>query len=193
MHSDEANVKTTVNTAPVEPMDDVKDDSRTGLDALDRKIIVATQAGLPLDPRPYHVIAQQLGIEPDEVMSRMQRMTEQGVIRRIGAVPNHYVLGYKCNGMTVWDVPDERVAILGQQVGELDFVSHCYHRPRHLPDWSYNLFAMVHGRSREEVNGQIEQIKQLLGDDNRACDVLFSTRILKKTGLRLQTRKDKHT
>lgn len=158
-----------------------------GLESLDRKIIVATQEGLPLDPYPYQVIAKQLGVSADEVMQRLRHMQESGIIRRIGAVPNHYALGYKCNGMTVWDVPDEHIAELGQKVGALDFVSHCYHRPRHLPDWPYNLFAMVHGRSRDEVDAQISEIQLLLGADDRGHEVLFSTRILKKTGMRLQT------
>ena len=79
-------------------------------------------------------------------------MLESGVIRRIGAVPNHYALGYKANGMTVWDVADERIDELGERVGALDFVSHCYQRPRHLPDWPYNLFAMVHGQTAPKWN-----------------------------------------
>ncbi len=103
------------------------------LDALDRRLVVATQEGLPRVSRPYHAIAEQLGISAEEVMARLQRMLDSGVIRRIGAVPNHYLLGYKANGMSVWDVPDERIRELGQKIGELDFVSHCYHRPRHLP------------------------------------------------------------
>ena len=80
-----------------------------GLDAVDRAIIQATQAGLPLTERPYHAIAERLAMNPDEVMARMQHMLERGVIRRIGAVPNHYALGYRANGMSVWDVPDAKV------------------------------------------------------------------------------------
>jgi DNA-binding Lrp family transcriptional regulator len=118
-------------------------------------------------------------------MARLQRMLDSGVIRRIGAVPNHYLLGYKSNGMSVWNVPDERIRELGQKIGELDFVSHCYHRPRHLPEWPYNLFAMVHGRDRPEVEAKVAQIATLLGADDRGHTVLYSTRILKKTGLRI--------
>ncbi len=116
----------------------------SGLDELDRKIVLATQAGLPLAPQPYEQIAEQLGTTADEVMRRMQQMLESGVIRRIGAVPNHYTLGFRGNGMTVWDVPDEKKGEYGRLIGALDFVSHAYHRPRHLPEWRYNLFAMAH-------------------------------------------------
>lgn len=159
----------------------------TALDAVDRAIVVATQAGLPLVARPYHAIAEQLQLDPAEVMARVQAMLDRGLIRRIGVVPNHYRIGYKANGMTVWDVSDEVVDELGARVGQFDFVSHCYRRPRHLPQWRYNLFAMVHGPSREALRGQIAQIAALLGEHAQAHDVLFSTRILKKTGLRLAT------
>jgi len=154
------------------------------LDDTDLLIMRATQAGLPLTPQPYQHIAEQLGLTTEVVMSRMTAMQAQGIIRRIGVIPNHYKLGYQFNGMTVWNVPDETIDELGQKVGQLDFVSHCYHRPRHLPDWPYNLFAMVHGKTQADVDSQIQQISDLLGNANQACEVLYSTKILKKTGFR---------
>jgi DNA-binding Lrp family transcriptional regulator len=155
------------------------------VDAIDRAIVRATQAGLPLSARPYHAVAQGLGLDAEEVMARMRRMLAAGIIRRIGAVPNHYRLGYRANGMSVWDLPDEQVTELGLRVGALPFVSHCYRRPRRPPEWPYNLFAMVHGRSRADAEAKIELIAAALGRFARAADVLYSTRILKKTGLRL--------
>lgn len=155
------------------------------IDAIDRAIIVATQEGLPLVARPYHAVADQLQLSAEEVMQRLRRMQDNGVIRRIGVVPNHYALGYRANGMSVWNVPDEQVDRLGEQVGKFDFVSHCYRRPRCLPQWPYNLFAMVHGKSRGEVEAKVEKIAGLLGEYALGHDILYSTRILKKTGLRL--------
>ncbi|HUT48733.1 MAG TPA: Lrp/AsnC family transcriptional regulator [Alphaproteobacteria bacterium] len=157
------------------------------VDAVDRRIIEATQGGLPLVARPYHTLAADLGLDPEDLMARMCAMLERGVIRRIGVVPNHYALGFEANGMSVWDVPDERAHELGREVGALDFVSHCYRRPRHLPLWPYNLFAMVHGRCSEEVERKVARIAELLGSADRGHDVLYSTRILKKTGLRLNS------
>lgn len=155
------------------------------IDATDRRLIAATQAGLPLVPRPYHGLAAELGLSPDEVMRRFRRLLASGMIRRIGAVPNHYRLGWTENGMSVWDVDDARLPELGSKVGALPFVTHCYRRPRRLPLWPYNLFAMVHGRAPTEVAAKIAEIERLLGDACRGHDVLVSTRILKKTGLRL--------
>lgn len=155
------------------------------LDETDRALIVAVQGGLPRVPRPYHAIAEQTVLAPEEVMRRLQAMLDGGAIRRIGAVPNHYAIGWTANGMTVWDVDDARIDALGAQVGALDFVTHCYRRPRALPAWQYNLFAMVHGASRDECAAKAAQIRALLGEACRASDILYSTRILKKTGLRL--------
>ncbi|PLX44064.1 MAG: protein nirH [Hyphomicrobiales bacterium] len=156
------------------------------IDAMDRRLITATQSGLPLTRRPYDDVGAALDISGEEVRRRLQAMMARGVIRRIGAVPNHYKLGLTHNGMTVWDVDDARISALGPEVGALEFVSHCYQRPRHLPDWPYNFFAMVHGRSAGEVMEKIERVARVLGDAARAHDVLYSKRILKKTGLRLQ-------
>lgn len=158
-------------------------------DPLDRRIVVATQGGLPLVPRPYHAIAEQLGISAEEVMQRLNAMLERGAIRRIGAVPNHYAIGYTANGMSVWDIDDAVVDAVGESVGQLAAVTHCYRRPRHAPAWNYNLFAMVHGHSRDEVENEVEAIARRLEQQFpgacRARDILYSTRILKKTGLRI--------
>ncbi|MGY6277402.1 siroheme decarboxylase subunit beta [Methylomonas sp. MgM2] len=155
------------------------------LDAIDRRIIQATQLGLPLLAEPYQAVADQLGLSAEDVMQRMARMQEHGVIRRIAAVPNHYKLGYRYNGMSVWDVDDQCVDALGQRVAELSFVSHCYQRPRHLPDWPYNLFAMIHAKTEPDAERQIAVIADLLGKDCSRHEVLYSTKILKKTGLRI--------
>lgn len=155
------------------------------LDATDRAIIIATQGGLPLVPRPYHAVGEGVGVSGEEVMARLARMLDAGAVRRIGAVPNHYALGYSANGMSVWDVDDEHVARLGRVIGELPFVTHCYERVRHPPQWPYNLFAMVHARTRDEVEEKVRYIAAILGDASRSHAVLYSTRILKKTGLRL--------
>lgn len=159
------------------------------LDPKDRAIIEATQAGLPLVLQPYTVVAETLGIAESELLERLENLKKNGVIRRIGAAPNHYRLGMTANGMTVWDVDDSLVDGLGEKIGALPFVTHCYRRPRALPMWPYNLFAMVHGASRDEVHTKRDRVAELLGDACRASDILFSTRILKKTGMRLRGQK----
>lgn len=155
------------------------------LDVTDRRLIEATQAGLPLTAAPYAEIAAALNLDEAEVMERLRALLARGVIRRIGIAPNHYALGMVANGMTVWDIDDGSASRLGARVGELDFVSHCYLRPRALPLWPYNLFAMVHGADRGEVEAKRREIAAMLGDACAASEILYSTRILKKTGLRI--------
>lgn len=156
------------------------------IDQTDRAIIEALQSGLPLVASPYAEVAENLGLEESDLVSRLAAMKESGVIRRIAAAPNHYKLGMTANGMTVWDVNDMALPEVGPKIGALPFVTHCYERPRALPIWPYNLFAMVHGSSRDEVEEKRQQIIEILGDALHASDTLYSTRILKKTGLRLR-------
>ena len=154
------------------------------LDATDRRILKATAGGLPLTPHPFEEVGRWLFLPENEVIARMQAMQEDGVIRRVALAPNHYALGLGANGMSVWDLDDSRAEELGAEVGALPFVSHCYLRPRALPDWPYNLFAMLHGHSRDEVEAKRAEVAALLGDAARGHDILYSTRILKKSGMR---------
>lgn len=155
------------------------------LDTTDRRILKATASGLPLTPHPFEEVGRWLFLPENEVIARMQAMQDDGVIRRVAVAPNHYALGLAANGMSVWDIADDRVEILGARVGALPFVSHCYLRPRALPDWPYNLFAMLHGHTRDEVEAKRGDVAALLGDACRSNDILYSNRILKKTGMRL--------
>ena len=152
----------------------------------DRALMAATEAGLPLLPRPYDSVAALLGTTGADVRQRLARLLAAGVVRRVAAVPNHYRLGYVANGMSVWDVQDDQVDRLGELIGSQPAVSHSYRRPRKPGVWRYNLFAMLHGHSRSEVLAQADHIAALLGSACRAHDVLFSNAILKKTGLRLR-------
>ncbi len=156
------------------------------LTEFDRALIAATQSGLPLVPRPYDAVAAMLGSSSAAVRERLAALLAAGVVRRIAAVPNHYRLGYTANGMSVWDVDDAEVDRLGELLGSQPGVSHCYRRPRKPGVWRYKLFAMLHGHSREQVLAQAEQVAALLGPACRAHDVLFSSALLKKTGLRLR-------
>jgi len=166
----------------VEPL---RPTATAAVDDVDRAIVAATQAGLPLAPEPYAAIAETIGRDRTTVIDRLTKMLSTGAIRRIGAVPNHYRLGLRGNGMSVWDIHDEHAEAIGERIGALDFVSHCYLRPRRPPLWPYNLFAMVHGRDREEVESKAAVIADVVGSHCRRHAVLHSTSVLKKTGMRL--------
>ncbi|WP_336036442.1 Lrp/AsnC family transcriptional regulator [Halobacterium yunchengense] len=170
---------------------------RGTLTPAERDLVLAVQDGLPIVETPYEAVADEIGADVDWVVETLRRFNEEGKVRRVGVIPNHYALGYTENGMTVWDVPDDVVADVGPAVASLDFVTHCYERPRHDGVWPYNFFAMTHGRSEAESRERIERVREVMaeywdvGDDD--WDTLFSTRILKKTGIRLAERADANT
>lgn len=150
----------------------------------EREVLAAIQDGLPLEPEPYRVVADRIGMSEERVLAVVQSLLDQRKIKRIGAVPNHYALGITANGMSVWDVPDDRAAEIGRMLGDREEVTHCYRRPRQ-PGWPYNLFGMVHARSRDEVVAAVDRIAREMDIAQYPHDVLFSTRLLKKRGTRV--------
>ena len=154
----------------------------------ERQVLLAIQDGLPLAPEPYREVGDRLGMSEERVMELVRSMLAEGKIKRLGAVPNHYALGIRANGMAVWDVPDDRVSEVGPRLGQMPEVTHCYRRPRRPPAWPYNLFAMVHGYTREEVLAAVERIARELSIAGLPHEVIFSTRPLKKQGTRVQAR-----
>jgi len=152
------------------------------VDATDRRLLAAIQSGLPLVARPYQEIAARVGITESEVIMRLSRLQEIGVIRRLGIVVRHHEVGYGANAMVVWDVPDTQVRDLGRCLAGFDFVTLCYRRPRHLPQWRYNLYCMIHGRDRDEVRAHLEWMVARCGLQGLPHTVLFSRRRFKQRG-----------
>lgn len=152
------------------------------LDAVDDALIRAIENGLPLCSRPYAQIARQLGIDEQQVLARLAGLQQQGVIKRMGVVVRHRELGYRANAMLVWDVPDERVSELGRCLSQYDFITLCYRRPRVMPDWPYNLFCMIHGKSREDVLQRIDWLIEQCHLESLPHHVLFSRRRFKQRG-----------
>ncbi len=155
-------------------------------DSIDLEIVLATQEGLPLTSRPYLTIASELSLSEEEVHSRLLRMKSAGFIRKIAGTPNHYKIGYFANAMTVWDIPDENLEKVAGIFTKVGFISHCYLRPRFLPEWPFNFFAMVHGKNKEETEKKITLLCSLIDGRFRSQTALYSKRILKKTGIRFK-------
>lgn len=152
------------------------------LDGFDQRLIAAIQHGLPLTPRPYAAIAERLASSEAAVIARLDRLQRDGIIKRMGVVVRHRELGYRANAMVVWDVPDAEVAELGRCLSGFDFVTLCYRRPRHLPQWRYNLFCMIHGHDREAVLERYRMLVSRCGLEDIPRAVLFSRRRFKQRG-----------
>jgi DNA-binding Lrp family transcriptional regulator len=176
---------------------DVEPSDRGTLTPDERDLVVEIQGGLPITETPYADVAAAIGADVGWVIETIKRFDREGKVRRVGVIPNHYALGYTENGMTVWNVPEEVLDEVGPAVADLDFVTHCYERPRHAGVWEYNFFAMTHGRTEAESERRIAEVRELMGEywDVGAddWDTLFSTRILKKTGIRIADRADSNT
>ncbi len=150
----------------------------------DRTLIKAIEHGLPVSNRPYAEIARQLKTTEREIISRLQRLIDSGIIKRYGVVVRHKELGYTANGMVVWNIPDNKVDELGLCIGKYACVTLSYRRPRRLPEWPYNLFTMIHGTSRDEVRQKVEEIVEKCGLQTINHTILFSTRRFKQRGAR---------
>jgi len=152
------------------------------MDPLDRRLLEAIQQGLPLTARPYAAIARQLAMSEAEVLRRMVMLKRQGLIKRLGVIVRHRPLGYSANAMIVLDVPDQLVAQIGGHISRFSFVSLCYRRPRCGEQWPYNLYCMIHGKSRGKVLQQFEQLSESCGLTAFPREVLFSRHCFKQRG-----------
>lgn len=150
--------------------------------AFETALIEAISHGLPLIRQPYAAVAQQLDCSEEEVIAGIKRIMMRGDLKRFGVVVRHRQLGYRANGMVVWDIHDDRVKQVGHCIGQYSFVTLCYQRPRRLPDWRYNLFSMIHGRDREAVESQVEFIVEQCGLHEIEHKILFSKRCFKQRG-----------
>lgn len=150
----------------------------------DRALIAALEPGLELVPRPYHALASRLGWSEGQLMSRLERLIDAGIISRFGCILRHRKIGFTANAMAVWNVPDDEVDELAARLAKIDAVTLCYRRTRRPPHWPYNLFAMIHGRKRPLVRHEIEAAELATGLYAHPGAVLFSKRCFKQSGAR---------
>ncbi len=151
-------------------------------DPRDRRILAAIEDGLPLVEHPYRTVAEGLDLEQAEVIARLEHLVAAGVVTRFGCVVRHDKLGYRSNAMAVWDIPDTMVDSVAESFARNPNVTLCYRRPRRLPDWPYNLFCMVHARSRHEAYAAIDEINLDADTGLNRQAVLFSRRCFKQRG-----------
>ena len=161
----------------------ISEDAAVDLTDLDRRLLLSIQEGFPLSATPYRDIAAAIDADVSDVLAAIERLRSEGCIKRIGCVVNHITTGFDNNCMVVWNVPDDELDELGERVGELPYVTLCYHRPRRPDqDWDYNLFTMIHGRDADAVDEKIDELSTAyLPVDH---DRLYSTATLKQTGAR---------
>ena len=148
----------------------------------DRPLVQILTSGLAVHPRPYQIAGAQLGISEEAVIARLRHMLESGIVTRIGAIIRHRALGWRSNAMVVWDVDPsemaEKARILAAQKG----INLCYQRRRYAKQWPYNLYCMVHAKSRESALRILDSASRKAGLEGIPRQVLFSSHCYKQTG-----------
>jgi DNA-binding Lrp family transcriptional regulator len=163
----------------------ISESARGDLDDLEAAILLEIQDGFPLTATPYADIAAAVGADVEGVLETIESLRDDGCIKRIGCIVNHLRTGFDNNCMVVWDVPDGELDERGIAVGQLPYVTLCYHRPRRPEqDWTYNLFTMIHGRDPAAVEAKIDELaaEYLPYDHER----LYTEETLKQTGARYE-------
>ena len=152
------------------------------LSATDRALIGWLSRGLPLVARPYDAIGKDIGLSGTEVRAAVERLDTQGALSRFGVIVRHHELGYRANGMVVWDIPDSKMNDIASALARQECVTLCYSRPRRLPHWRYNLFTMIHGKTRAETERNLADVIERLDLSSNAHEILFSTKRYKQRG-----------
>ena len=141
-------------------------------------VIRAVQGDLPLEPRPFAKAAASLATTDEVIVRDLEHLRETGRLRRIAGILRHRAAGFSANGMVVWDVPDDRIDEVGTAMASYSAISHCYQRPRN-DGWPYNLFTMIHARSREACDAFVHELAE--AHSIARFEVLYSSTEYKKT------------
>jgi DNA-binding Lrp family transcriptional regulator len=149
--------------------------------SLERRVLAVLQEGLPMTRTPYQDMARQIGVSVEELLRVLENWRQNGTIRRMGAVVNHFRMGVAGGAMVVWDVPPERRAEVGALFAGFEEVSHAYER-RISPDWPYSLYTMVHGATPEAVRQTVQRMSEAAGISEYV--VLSTCKELKKVAPR---------
>jgi len=147
-----------------------------------KQLRILVQDGLPLTQKPFADLAKRINVTEARVLSTFKYWLNTGLIKRLGLVTNHHRLGFNSNAMIVWDISDEKVDEIGEAFKESGLVSLCYRRRRHEPEWSYNLYCMIHSRDRATVAENVATLVSLCGLQDTPKEVLFSNHQFKQKG-----------
>lgn len=145
------------------------------------RVIRALQNEFPLVPEPYQEIARQLEITEERLLEVIAGLQERGCLKRLSIALRHNNVGYTINVMMVWDVPQERLAEVGQAVAANPRVTHCYDRTK-VPEFDYNLYSMIHATNEEEYQELVEELKAIVQPIKYSA--LRTTDELKKIGMK---------
>lgn len=151
------------------------------LSQLDKEIVKVLQEDFPLCEEPYKVLAERVGISEEEFLQRVKELVDEKKIRKMGAVLRHREVGFKANALCAWNVPPDKLDDIAQVMSSHAAVSHCYDRTP-APNWNYNLYTMIHAKTRDECEHIINELATMAGVNN--YKILYTKKEWKKTGMK---------
>ena len=149
------------------------------LDKTDEDILRIMQDDIPLESRPFLIVSKKLGISEEEVIDKIQKMVDSGIIRRFSASMRHRKLGIKANPLIAWNIPPDMIEEVGNKLANFEEVTHCYERPLIPGKWEFNLYTMIHGYDTKSVIKTAEKLSTAVGINNYI--MLYSSKEYKKT------------
>lgn len=151
---------------------------------LHKKVIALTQEDIEIKPEPFLDMIEKLSIDYDTFFNILNELKDAGYMRRFATILNHRKAGFNANAMVVWDIDEDIAKETGEKIASFSAVSHCYLRPKY-PNWPYNLFSMVHGKTKEETDSIVQEIENEVSyNSNR---YLYSSREFKKVRVKYFT------
>ena len=151
------------------------------MDEQEKRILHALQDGIPAEERPFDAVASRLGISTAELLARLRRLIQKGIVKRFGASFDQRKIGIVANAMIAWKVPPERTVEVGVKLSQFRGVTHCYERKTAPPQWEYNLFTVVHGYDRSSVEEYAKRLAEAVGIKEYV--VLFSSQQFKRASI----------
>jgi len=127
------------------------------LDDADREILNRIQSDFPITPEPFRTVADDLGLTHDDVLRRVARLKEAGIIRRIGGNFFPDKLGY-VSTLCAARVSKEKVSAFAEAVNRYPGVTHNYQRDNHFNVW----FTFI-APSMEEIKENLAKISEETG------------------------------
>lgn len=170
------------NNEILRPKSGTQNDIKPGLKIKEKQLLSSIAHGLPLSLKPYEELSKKINIGEKVIFNLIKRWLKEGIVRKFGAVPYHTSVGYKCNAMVAWKIQEDKIKQTGRHLSSFHQISHCYQR-KSLPEWEYNLYTMIHTKTRKECASLIKHISKIDG----VCDhkPLYTLKEFKKAPLML--------
>lgn len=128
----------------------------------ERRILALLQKGLPLSRTPCMDLAGKIGTDTAGLLAVLESWERDGILRRFGAIVDHFKVGAGAGAMVVWQVEPERIEQVGAVFAGFEQVSHAYER-KTCENWPFNVYTMVHAADVGQLESTVARMSQASG------------------------------